>query len=93
MDRRWESIVRGLCCPTKGDYGVIERSENFAENHHSVGEEEEVAIGMGIIPSEVDARLTGAYVFNIGVELGGSSRHCEWVGFDATHSSIGQEGV
>ena len=46
-----------------------------------------MAVGMGVVPSEIDANFRWADILEVGVELCSSSKHGEWIGFDTTHCS------
>ena len=52
-----------------------------------------MAVGMGIIPSKVDADLRGTDIFEVSVEEGGTTEHSEWIGFDTADCSEGEERV
>lgn len=52
-----------------------------------------MAVGMGIIPSKVDADFRGTDIFEVSVEEGGTTEHSEWIGFDTADCSEGEEWI
>ena len=82
-------IVWVLREPTEWDHGVIEGDKDLAKNDDRVGEKENMAIGMSIVPAKVDTNFGRADVFNVGVIHGCPTKHGQWVGFDTADCSKG----